>query len=104
MDIWNPVVGLSKSSNQLIILQVQNKCFRQIVGAYRYTSNEDIQRYLKIQTIHEVASTQAARHERRLLNHLYRSNSILLLCEKKTKNRLVAHHELDRICNAISVI
>jgi len=33
-----------------------------------YTSNEDIHRDLKIRTVREVATTQAARHERRLLN------------------------------------
>lgn len=61
--------GCAKTSNQLIIQRVQNKCLRQIVGSYRYTPNEDIHSDLKIQTIRGVASTQAARHERRLLNH-----------------------------------
>lgn len=65
IQVW----GCTKQSNRNIIQKCQNKFLRLITKAYRYVSNSEIHKDLKIKMINEVVEEYAGKHKKRLLNH-----------------------------------
>lgn len=64
-ELW----GCAKSSNRQIIQRIQNHFVRMIAKAYRYTSNADLHKDLKLESVDEIIQKRAIKYELRLLKH-----------------------------------
>jgi len=72
MPIWMYGVqlwGCTHRSNRDIIQRTQNKVLRIITNAYRFVTNEEIHKDLKIKKVEEITREFALKHEMRLLAH-----------------------------------
>ena len=72
MPIWMYGVqlwGCTHRSNRDIIQRTQNKVLRMITNAYRFVTNEEIHKDLKIKKVEEIIREFALKHEMRLLAH-----------------------------------
>ena len=72
MPIWIYGVqlwGCTHRSNRDLIQRTQNKILRMITNAYRFVTNEEIHKDLKIKKVEEIIREFAIKHEMRLLAH-----------------------------------